>query len=55
VNAALQAVNISWSIAPIRWTEGIAAQQMYLFQPRANGFAPLNEAEFRAAFREAWR
>ena len=55
VNAALQAVNMSWSIAPIRWNTGVATQQMYLFRPKANGFAPLNEAEFRAAFAEAWR
>jgi hypothetical protein len=55
VNAALQAANINWSIAPIQWNGGVATQQMYLFQPRANGFALLNEAEFRAAFEEAWR
>ena len=55
VNAALEAADISWSIAPIRWTGGIATQQMYLFQPRADGFAPLDEGEFRAAFNAAWR
>jgi len=55
VNAALQAADIDWSIAPIRWNGGVATQQMYLFQPRADGFAPVNEAEFRAAFEAAWR
>jgi hypothetical protein len=55
VNAALQVADIDWSIAPIRWNGGVATQQMYLFQPRPDGFAPVNEAEFRAAFETAWR
>lgn len=55
VNAALQSANIDWSIAPIHWSGGVGAQQMYLFQPAANGFAPVNEADFHSAFEEAWR
>jgi len=55
VNAALQAADISWSIAPIRWNGGVATQQMYLFQPRPDRFAPVDEAEFRTAFDTAWR
>lgn len=55
VNAALQSNALAWSIAPIRWTNGVAAQQMHLFTPAANGFAPVNEQEFRSAFEEAWR
>ena len=55
VNAALQAANISWSIAPIHWSGGAATQRMPLFQPTAGGFALVNAAEFRAAFEEAWR
>ncbi|MDR0339349.1 MAG: ABC transporter substrate-binding protein [Desulfovibrio sp.] len=55
VNAALQAANIDWSIAPISWNAGVASQQMHLFSPTSDGFAPLNEAQFRAAFDDAWR
>lgn len=55
VNAALQSANIDWSIAPIRWSNGVAAQQMHLFTPSASGFRPVDEAEFRAAFEDAWR
>lgn len=55
VNAALQSANIDWSIAPIRWNNGVAAQQMLLFTPDSSGFKPVNESEFRAAFEEAWR
>lgn len=55
VNAALQNANMDWSIAPIHWNNGLAAQQMRLFTPEASGFKPVDEAEFRAAFEDAWR
>ncbi|MDR2124662.1 MAG: penicillin-binding protein activator [Desulfovibrio sp.] len=55
VNAALQSVTLDWSIAPISWNGGIAAQRMHLFTPAAGGFAPVDESAFRAAYQEAWR
>lgn len=55
VNSALQASSINWSIAPIRWSGGMASQQMHLFVPAENGFVPLDEGAFRSAFEEAWR
>lgn len=55
VNAALQGVSIDWSTAPVRWTGGVAAQQMLLFTPRQGGFEEVNEDTFRRAFTEAWR
>lgn len=55
VNNALQSVSLSWSIAPITWTNGLAQQRMHIFTPTANGFAPVNEQEFTKAFEQAWR
>ena len=55
VNSALQSTSMDWSIAPISWDNGMAAQQMHLFTPTSNGFKPVNEQEFRAAFEDAWR
>jgi hypothetical protein len=55
VNSALQSLSIDWSIAPIRWNNGAASQEMHLFTPNSKGFAPVNEQEFRAAYEEAWR
>jgi ABC-type branched-subunit amino acid transport system substrate-binding protein len=55
VNAALQSVNLDWSIAPLGWNGGIASQRMHLFTPVAGGFAPVDESAFRAAYEEAWR
>jgi ABC-type branched-subunit amino acid transport system substrate-binding protein len=55
VNSALRAATPDWSIAPITWNDGIAAQRMHLFTPVAGGFAPVDENAFRAAYEEAWR
>lgn len=55
VNAALQNVSLDWSAAPMRWDNGIASQQMFLFRPKAGGFELLNEENFRNAFAEAWK
>ncbi|MDR2800725.1 MAG: ABC transporter substrate-binding protein, partial [Desulfovibrio sp.] len=55
VNSALQSLSMEWSIAPIRWDNGAASQEMHLFTPNSKGFAPVNEQEFRAAYEEAWR
>ncbi len=55
VNSALQSASLDWSTAPIRWSGGIAAQQMLLFTPKQGGFEALNEDAFRKAFTEAWR
>lgn len=55
VNAALQTTSLDWSIAPIRWNNGLASQELHLFTPAERGFKPVNESEFRAAFEDAWR
>ena len=55
VNSALQGASIDWCMAPIRWSAGMAAQQMMLFTPRQGGFEAVNEESFRKAFAEAWR
>ncbi len=56
VNSALAAASsFDWSMAPIAWTNGMAAQEMFLFTPRERGFASVDEAAFKAAFEEAWR
>jgi hypothetical protein len=55
VNDALQSVTLDWSIAPVSWNGGIASQRMHLFTPVAAGFAPVDEAAFRAAYEDAWR
>jgi len=50
VNSALaSASSMNWSIAPISWNNGMASQRMFLFSPKDSGFAPVNEAAFRAA------
>lgn len=55
VNSALQGASIDWCMAPIRWSAGMAAQQMMLFTPRQGGFEAVNQESFRKAFAEAWR
>ncbi|MDR2489247.1 MAG: penicillin-binding protein activator [Desulfovibrio sp.] len=55
VNAALQGISIDWSMAPIRWREGVATQQMMIFTPRQGGFEEVSWENFQRAFAEAWR
>lgn len=54
VNSALQSISMGWSIAPITWSNGVATQQMHLFQPTSSGFSPLDEYEFQNSFNQAW-
>lgn len=50
LNAAISRLRMVWGMAPIKWDgNGIAHQQLYLFQPAANGMKPLNLDEFKAA------
>lgn len=50
LNAAIARLRMVWGMAPIKWDgNGIAHQQLYLFQPAANGMKPLNLDEFKAA------
>lgn len=54
VNSALASASaMNWSIAPISWSNGVAAQRMFLFSPKDNGFGPVNEAAFKSASQTA--
>ena len=49
VNAACARLRMVWGMAPIKWDgNGIAHQQLYLFQPAANGMKPLTLDEYKA-------
>ena len=56
VNAALSNhPGIPWSMAPIRWDRnGRAAQELFLFTPKPDGFAPVDVEQFRQNFEKAW-
>lgn len=56
VNAELaKAGGFDWSMAPIRWdAEGIAHQELILFTPVENGFAPADLEAMRQRFANAW-
>jgi hypothetical protein len=56
VNAKLAArPDMAWSMAPIRWDAGgRAAQELFLFTPQPDGFAPVNPELFRRNFEKAW-
>lgn len=41
------AQNIDWSMAPIRWNHGRAAQALHLFQPTATGYQLIDEQAFK--------
>ena len=48
VNSRLvQAQNLNWSMAPLRWENGRVRQEMFVFTPRARGFDLAQPAEFR--------
>ena len=48
VNARLsEAQTLDWSIAPLRWNNGRAEQELFVFTPRQNGFVLAQPAEFR--------
>lgn len=46
------AQNMEWSMAPIQWTNGIAAQNLFLFHPISTGFELLNEEAFAQRWEE---
>lgn len=48
VNTSIaKAQNMPWSMAPIRWNQGKAGQQLFLFTPTASGFELANPDVFR--------
>ena len=48
VNERLAAAQLmDWSMAPIRWGGGRAAQEMFIFHPTASGFEPVDEKAFK--------
>ena len=57
VNSRLQnAQNIDWSMAPMHWnSSGQASQEMFMFTPTADGFAPVNIDEFKRRMEETKR
>ena len=56
VNMALQSTTITWSMAPLQWSnDGKASQALFLFTPQENGFAPLDEAEFAKLVKSTWK
>ena len=57
VNSRLQsAQNIDWSMAPMHWnSSGQASQEMFMFTPTADGFAPVNLDEFKKRMEETKR
>ncbi|MDL2210060.1 penicillin-binding protein activator [Desulfovibrio sp. OttesenSCG-928-O18] len=57
VNAALAAnTGMVWSMAPITWTnQGKASQNLFLFSPTGEGFAPADLPAIEAGFNKAWR
>ncbi len=56
VNAQLSNhANMAWSMAPMRWdVSGRASQELFLFTPKPDGFAPVNVEQFRQNFEKAW-
>ena len=54
VNAHINsAQGMDWSMAPLSWNSaGLASQQMYLFTPTEDGFAPVNVEEFKKRIEE---
>lgn len=49
INSRLNlAVDLNWSMAPLRWQNGMATQYMFLFKPIDTGFELVNFADFKA-------
>ncbi len=55
LNSALASSHgIAWSSAPMRWdASGKNKQELFMFTPAANGFAPLDPAAFKEAYTQA--
>lgn len=56
VNALLSRnTDMSWSMAPLRWSpRGVASQDLFLFTPVSDGFAPADMTGIEARFNKAW-
>ena len=56
VNMALaRGTDMLWSMAPITWSHaGAASQNLFLFTPREDGFAPADLDAIEATFRKEW-
>ena len=56
VNAKLSShPGMAWSVAPISWDRnGRASQELFLFTPESDGFAPVDVEKFRQNFEKAW-
>lgn len=54
MNTALEhaASRMAWSLAPLRWTEGKASQDMFLFQPTATGRILADMTALRASLEQ---
>ncbi len=46
-NSIQQAQNMAWSMAPLRWNNGRASQQLFVFTPTVSGFEPADVEVFR--------
>ena len=57
VNAALaRSADMPWSMAPLRWSpQGRASQNLFLFTPITEGFAPAAMNDIEARFNKAWK
>lgn len=57
VNALLSRdTGMPWSMAPLRWSaQGKASQDLFLFTPVTEGFAPADMTDIEARFNKAWR
>lgn len=56
VNAALARNHgMVWSMAPIKWsTQGKAAQNLFLFTPVQEGYAPVDMNDIESSYKKAW-
>ena len=53
INQRLTAAqSMDWAMAPIRWTNGRAAQQLFIFQPTGTGFKLVDKEAFRSRLQE---
>ncbi|CAK7019965.1 MAG: hypothetical protein DELT_02377 [Desulfovibrio sp.] len=57
VNAAVSRnYGMAWSMAPISWSSrGKASQNLFLFSPIQEGYAPANMQEIESSYKKAWK
>lgn len=46
---SMAALRMSWSLAPMHWDKGLASQDLFLFQPTANGMVLADPGQIRQA------